>query len=314
MAGIGIILNRNAGKQQPFRGRIGEKLAYVLGEPDSLRETSSIEDIDDVARAFLERNIDVLGISGGDGSNHYTLSTFVKLYGDYPLPMIAFLRGGTHNAHAQSIGIEGSPESILERIVRRYHSGGKLPSVRRKLLKIDDGNGVRYGFSMATGFMYRFYQELHIRQDDTTAKVVMLILSWLGSYMIRGKKIREMFRLEPGTITLSGTPLPWKENNGISCSTMERLGLGFTPYPRANETIDKFQMAALRIKIADFIRLLWDFKRGRVPSHPDQINTITESVLLEAEQPVSYVLDGELYHGTKRLEVVTGPQIRLVLV
>ena len=89
MPGIGIILNRNAGKKRAFRGQIGEKLAFVLGDPGSLKETSSIDEIDDVAKAFLDREIDILGIGGGDGSNHYTLTTFIKTYGERPLPRVA---------------------------------------------------------------------------------------------------------------------------------------------------------------------------------------------------------------------------------
>ena len=68
MAGIGIILNRNAKKGQSFRGRIGEKLGFILGDPQSLRETFEVSEIGAVARLFQEREIDILGIGGGDGS------------------------------------------------------------------------------------------------------------------------------------------------------------------------------------------------------------------------------------------------------
>ena len=88
--------------------------------------------------------------------------------------------------------------------------------------------------------------------------------------------------------------------------------MGFTPYPRANETTDKFHTAAMRIKTWAFIKLMWDFKHGRVPQHPDQVNTISDEILLESQNPVSYVMDGEIYDGSARLLVRTGPQFRLV--
>jgi len=313
MAGIGIILNRNAGKHQTFRSRMGTKLAFVLGAPDSLREPTSEDEIDDVVKSFSDRDIDILGIGGGDGSNHYTISALVKLYGDKPLPKIVFLCGGTHNAHALSVGMRGTPEAILKRVTQKYHNGESLDLLRRKILHIDDGNREHYGFSMATGFMFRFYEQLHLRQDDSPVKVAAQIGSWLGSFAVHGKTIRDVFRLEPGRITISGKELPWESNNGISCSSMEKLGLGFTPYPRANEEPGKFQAAALRIKVGDFIRLMWHYKRGRVPDHPDQINTITDHVRLEAENAVSYVVDGEIYEGTNQLEVRTGPGLDLIL-
>jgi diacylglycerol kinase family enzyme len=312
--GIGIILNRNAGKKRAFRGQIGEKLAFVLGDPGSLKETNSIDEIDDVAKTFLDREIDILGIGGGDGSNHYTLSTFIKIYGERPLPRVAFLCGGTHNAHAYSIGVKGKPEKLLEEIMRRYHTKERFDVTRRKVLRVDDGKGIHYGFSMATGFMYRFYRELHIRQDDSQLKVAGLLASWFGSWLMHGKKIREVFRLEPGKITVSGETLPWEVNNGLSCSTMEKLGMGFTPYPRANETLKTFQMGAFKIKPRTFARIMWIFKGGGIPVHPDHFNDITDHVVLEAEKPISYVFDGEIYHGGNRLEIRTGPPIDILLI
>jgi diacylglycerol kinase family enzyme len=314
MGGIGIIVNKNAGKHRAFRGQIGEKLAFVLGDPQTLRQTSSVDEIDDVARSFLERDIDILGIGGGDGSNHYTLTKFIEVYGDKPLPKVAFLLGGTHNAHGLSVGLKGKPEQLINRIMRKYHTGERLDVTRRKVLRVDDGRRVHYGFSMATGFMYRFYHALHIRQDDSQIKVAGLIASLFWSFFTRGKKVRELFRLEPGTITVSGKTLPWEENNGMSCSAMEMLGLGFEAYPRANETPHTFHMGAFKCRPRTFAVVMWDFKRGRIPKHPDHFNDITEHVVQESEEPISYVLDGEIYHGTERLEVRTGPGFDLILV
>jgi len=312
--GIGIILNRNAGKKRAFRGQIGEKLAFVLGDPDSLRETSSIDQIDDVAKTFLDREIDILGIGGGDGSNHYAISTFIKVYGDHPLPRVAFLCGGTHNAHALSVGVKGKPEKLLEKIMRKYHTNERFDITRRKVLRVDNGQKVHYGFSMATGFMYRFYRELYIRQDDSQIKVAGLIASWFGSWFMHGKMIREMFRLGPGKITVSGQTLPWESNNGVTCSTMEKLGMGFTAYPRANETSHTFHVGAFKIKIRTFARLMWVLRSGRIPEHPDHFNDITDQVVLEMKDPISYVFDGEIYHGGPRLEIRTGPSIDIILI
>ncbi|MBW1806724.1 MAG: hypothetical protein JRJ87_00930 [Deltaproteobacteria bacterium] len=312
MAGIGVILNRKAGRPHRTGSRFTQNLRDLLRDPDNLRETNSLDEIDDVIKTFLERNIDILGICGGDGTNHYTLSSLVRVYAGQPLPTVAFLSGGTHNAHAASAGIKGDPESLLGKIVQNHNNGDGPETFLRKMLQVDDGHAVRYGFSMATGFMYRFYRELYIRKNDSPLSVAALFSRWLGSFAVRGKLIRHMFQLEPGKITISNKQLPWTENNGISCSTMEKLGMGFTPYPRANETIDKFHTAAMRIKTWAFIKLMWDYKHGHVPQHPDQVNTISDEILLESHSPVSYVMDGEIYDGSSRLLVRTGPQFRLI--
>jgi len=314
MGGIGIILNKNAGKNRVFRGKVGEKLTFVLGDPESLRQTGSVDEIGEVAEAFRERDIEILGIGGGDGSNHYTLSRFIDVYGDKPLPKVAFLLGGTHNAHGLSLGLSGKPEQLLERIMRKYHAGERFDITRRKMLRVDDGKRVHHGFSMATGFMYRFYHDLHMRQDDSQLKVAALIASLFWSFFTHGKRVEDLFRLEPGRITVSGRDLGWEVNNGVSCSVMEMLGLGFEAYPRANETPQTFQTGAFKCKPKTFARVMWDFKRGRIPRHPDHFNDISDHVVQESEQPISYVMDGEIYHGTQRLEIRTGPPLDLILV
>jgi hypothetical protein len=210
--------------------------------------------------------------------------------------------------------VKGKPEKLLEKIMRKYHTKERFDVTRRKVLRVDNGRMVHYGFSMATGFMYRFYRQLHIRQDDSQIKVAGLIASWFGSWLTHGKRIREVFRLRPGKITVSGQTLPWECNNGVTCSTMEKLGMSFTPYPRANETPQTFHMGAFKIKTRTFARLMWVFRAGKIPTHPDHFNDITDHVVVEMEDPISYVFDGEIYHGTNRVEIRTGPPVDILLI
>ena len=67
--------------------------------------TETLDEVRGLAREFKEKGIDILGISGGDGTNHRTLSTFLEVYGETPLPKIALLRGGTMNNLANQLGI-----------------------------------------------------------------------------------------------------------------------------------------------------------------------------------------------------------------
>ena len=80
-------------------------LSYDTGLSDSDRVTS----------------IGLLAISGGDGTNHVTLSGFIDVYAGAALPQIALLRGGTMNTVANAIGVRrGRPEGLLARLVRAY--------------------------------------------------------------------------------------------------------------------------------------------------------------------------------------------------
>ncbi len=313
MAGIGVILNRNAGKRaMRWRGNVGDKLGFVMGDPDSLRETSRIEEIDDVVRAFYDRQIDILGISGGDGSNHYVLDACHRIYGDQPMPRVAFLCGGTHNAHALSIGVRGTPERLLQEIVRRYHTRARFELTHRLLLEVDDGRRVHCGFSMAGGFLYRFYEEMILRQNEAPIEVAKLLALWAGSLAVGGRRIRRLFDRQPGRVFVGETDLGWAEFNGYSASSMEKLGMGFTPYPRASETPTTFQAAGLRTRPLTFLGMLLEFKRGRVPFHPDFRSDVVERLRVEAEQPQGYVFDGELFRGGHTIEVRVARRLELI--
>jgi diacylglycerol kinase family enzyme len=314
MAGIGVVLNTKAGKKKfGFRGHAREKLAFLLGDLGCIKETKEIEEIEEVANFFCDRDVDILGIVGGDGSNHYILDTFLKVYKNKPLPKVALLCGGTHNAHALSIGVKGPPDRLLQNIVHKQKTQENFTTTQRILIQVDDGQRVHYGFTMASGFMNRFYEELIEKQNDSAMKVATLLGSWVGSFVVGGQRIREIFALEPAHVRAGNTQLDWTSINGFSASSMEKLGLGFTPYALASKTPTTFHAGVLRIEPGAFIRLLWDYKRGVVPKHPDTFTQAVDILLIESEKKISYVFDGELFTGTEKMKITSGPSLDLIV-
>ena len=73
---IGIVYNPFAGGNKTKPQARKNKLEKILGPQGMVRETRSLEDIDSVAREFYQKDIDILGISGGDGTNHCVLTRF----------------------------------------------------------------------------------------------------------------------------------------------------------------------------------------------------------------------------------------------
>src|SRR5258708_7475668 len=108
-----------------------ERLAYILGDRGPFAKTQTIADIDRLAEEFKQRGVEILGLNGGDGTNHVTLSALIRVYGNAPLPKIAFLRGGTMNTIANACGIEGTPQTLLWNLIEKYHFGEEFQVVRR---------------------------------------------------------------------------------------------------------------------------------------------------------------------------------------
>ena len=71
-------------------------------------------------RRHQEGGVEILGLNGGDGTNHVTLSAFIRVYGDTPRSKNAFLRGGTMNTVDDACGIFGTPETPLYNLIEKY--------------------------------------------------------------------------------------------------------------------------------------------------------------------------------------------------
>src|SRR3954470_14930223 len=116
MPGIGLITNPRSRVNQRDPGR-ARRLSYLVGSHGNAEATKSIDDLYRVCEEFKKERIDVLGISGGDGTLHHTLTAMLSTYGEQPMPMIAILRGGTMNTVANSLGIKGETGQLLFELI-----------------------------------------------------------------------------------------------------------------------------------------------------------------------------------------------------
>jgi diacylglycerol kinase family enzyme len=310
---IGVLLNRNAGRHRLFRRRLAEDLRAALEKEDLLAETWHVDQIKDTLVEFRKAGVDTLAIAGGDGSNHYVLSAAVEVFGQAGLPRVALLCGGTHNAHALSIGVRGAPRSLLQRLVAARRNGHRPGRARRVLLRLSDARRVWHGFTMATGFMHRFYQEMLTTSGDDTWQALKMLGGWTADVIKGGKRLKQVFQTESGRVDIEGAECPFSETNGVACSAMEKLGLGFTPFPLASVQEGHFQVAVSRIRPGALLKIMHRWWRGRLPEHPDVFVTHTARVLLPDRPKIGFVLDGELYQAEGWLSIQAGPLIDFIL-
>ena len=140
MAGIGVITNPHS-RRNRRNPKLAQQLACILGEQGTLEMPHDLAALDKVARLFLEREVEVVAINGGDGTNHRVLSALLRVYGEHPLPIIAMLRGGTMNTAAHGLGITGRPQALLGQLTSLYAGGSPLPLTERNLVLVDDNAG-----------------------------------------------------------------------------------------------------------------------------------------------------------------------------
>ncbi len=308
MGGIGVISNPRSGKNKRNPG-LARKLAYILGDKDMLHQPGHLDDLAEVARHFRDHKVEILCINGGDGTAHTVLSTFLREYAGAPLPMIALLRGGTMNTMARNIGLQGTPESILGRIVNAFAADEALPTVERNLLVVD---GQRAGFLFGNGLMSSFLEAYYEGGDASPWKAFKVLVRTVSSALVGGAFIRRLLRPVQVTVEIDGARWEPQEYLCVSAGTMADIGFGFRPFCRAPHHLDHFQAVGYACNAMDIVGQLPRVRMGIPMNHPNILEQVCKRMIIEGEEPISYMIDGDFHRGDKKLVVEVGPRLRML--
>lgn len=316
MAGIGIVTNPHSRRNRRFPERM-RRLGYILGQDDHYQLTNRIEDIHDVAREFKEHEVEILALNGGDGTNHVTLSTFIEVYGDHPLPKIAFLRGGTMNTISDSLGIKGTPQQLLANLVDKYYTGQHYQSTCCNMLKVTDGDHSHYGFIFGNGIVSNFLELYYQTPHPTPTHAASLLTRAIVGLPFGGHLVKEIIRpfRSKITITNNNEVVDYGEDNytAIIAATVPQIGLGFRPFIRSNDRPDTFHLLALQ---GSSLRTILQLPRIRTGQYIDESvakSHISTTTRLEAREPIVYTIDGEMRTATSSIELSTGPRIEVLI-
>ena len=320
MAGIGVVLNPKSGRNVNDP-RAAFRLARVLGDHGVLRSAGSVEELYRIAEDFRKVEIDVLAISGGDGTNHVTLTGFLDVYGGALMPRVALLRGGTMNMVANSVGVgRGRPEGLLARLVRAYAKRGavELENVERHVMRVAPRQGGKndFGFLFGTGVMRGFLAEYYRGGQPSPLVALTTLARAVGSALVGGETIRRIARPFRGSVTFDDSA-HWDERDflAIAAGTISHVGLQFKPFYRFAERDGSFHMLGIHTSPLSFIRELPRIHRAE-PMRPGKaLETLARrAILRSATGPVEYMIDGDLHEVRGEVEIAMGPSVRLVVV
>ena len=310
---IGVVLNPRS-RRNLRDPRAASRLARTLGDHGVVREARSLDDLYRIAEDFKSLRIDVLGISGGDGTNHVTLTGFINVYDGMQLPQIAFLRGGTMNTVANSVGLrKGRPEGLLGQLIRAYAARAAQPliNVERHVMRV----GENYGFLFGTGAVYGYLAEYYRDGEPTPLVAAKTLLRGIGSTLVGGEMVRRMAAPFRGSVELDDGTF-WEERDylAVAGGTIDQMGLNFRPFYRFDERPNTFHLLGIHAPPMRFIRELPRIQRAE-PMRPGNTFEATpgRAIIRSSDGIMRYMIDGDLHQTTGPLEVSIGPRVKIVV-
>jgi diacylglycerol kinase family enzyme len=338
VSGIGVIYNPRSGKNLRDPGA-ARRLAKTLGDRGVLREAGSIDELYRVAEDFRKLEIDVLGISGGDGTNGTTITGFLDVYQGNALPSIAFLRGGTMNTVANAVGVRrGKPEGLLERLCRAYvaRAAEPLANCERYVMcivgrpsrsKADSDApppsivappmAKKYGFNFGTGVVPGYLSEYYAYGKGEPPNPVIAaktLLRGIGSAAVGGEMIKRMAAPFNGSVEIAdGTIWPERDYLAIAGGTIDQIGLNFRPFYRYDEAPSTFHILGIHTSPMGFVSQLPRIWRAQPMRPGHTYEAVTDHAIIRSSKPIRYMIDGDLHETSGELVISCGPKVRIVL-
>lgn len=303
--GIGVVTNPKATQNRKDPGRI-RRLERILGSKGVIKVAVNQAEVVTIAREFKKWGVKVLGVDGGDGTLHYTLTAFMEVY-DEELPYVVHLKGGAMNTIAKSIGVKGNPEKLLGSIVRKIDSLGNFETVEVNLLKINH----KYGFIFGTGFAVNFL-ELYYKGDGAgPQQAVKTVLRTAYSIVGHTEWGYRLFQSIPAQVFVDGRRLPCEEYTLLLGYTVSQVGLGFKP-GRMFTPNGYFQFLGCALGGEDLLLRALKLYWGIPLRDPRFWEQAAKEVLICWENPQKYTIDGEIFNDCQEISIQVGPKVRFL--
>ena len=139
---VGLIRNPKSHRNKGHDEALGNRKDVLVAEPRTRAE------LEDALTRFAEAGIDILAISGGDGTVRDVLTRGAPLFGE-KWPFVAVLPQGKTNALALDLGVSGN--WTLDQAILAARRG---QIIARRPLIVEDGEGGqrdRWGFIFGAG-------------------------------------------------------------------------------------------------------------------------------------------------------------------
>ncbi len=312
MKPIGVIFNPSARINNERTGQLSA-IRKSLGANALVRATNSTDEISIALKEFHEEKVNILGISGGDGTIDYVLSSYINLFGSEDLPVVVPLKGGTMNMLSGDVGLTDDQTTVCRRLIQYIERKNKLPTTQRGLIRVIDPRLMRhcYTFCWLDGLPYRFIKWYY--KEGGSVGVALKLIFKAGIISLTNLD-HELFKEVESKVYIDGKELPPNSHLLIVASSVNRLVFGFRLFAEKAEAGERFNI--IYVKLPYFKKSLYKlpialYSGPKSEASGDFLNQLTRSITIKGN--TGYVIDGEIFESEKPTDIKLemGPKVRI---
>ena len=269
------------------------------------REVLTPADVASALVDFARKEVNVVAINGGDGTVQAVLTVLCHQKPFERIPHLAVLRAGTTSMTAGDVGLKGSQELALKRLLTWADGGeGEEVILNRPVLRVqvDPHQDPVYGMFLGAAGIYQGIQFCNNRLNRrgfrgewapglTIALFLIAVASRGGDYVTR----------VPITVGLDQSPPERRDYLLLMISALERLFLGMRPFwGREERTL---HYTAVEARPQHLLRALPSLMRGRKNRYGTPENGYFSNNVQQVQLTFNsgFTLDGELYKAGAHL-------------
>ncbi|HEY7534948.1 MAG TPA: diacylglycerol kinase family protein [Thermodesulfobacteriota bacterium] len=313
MKPIGIIFNPFADINKKKTEEQLSSIRKILSGNGFVHITNTTDEIPVALKELYKQGIKILGISGGDGTIDHVLSSYINLFGNGNLPVIAPLKGGTMNMLSGDVGLRGNQLTSCHKLVQYVSNHLKIPTLERGLIKVVDKrfNQINYTFTWLDGFLYKFIKWYN--QEGAGVGVALKLILKSGIMSLTNLN-HDLFKEVESRIYLNGSKLPFESHMFMAVSTVKRLVFGFRTFTEEPKAGEKFSVLYLRLPffkkaLYHLPKVLYGGLNSDIPGN--FLNSSGKIVKIEGN--TGYVMDGEVYESKEPTDITleVGPKVQI---
>ncbi|MGI9414125.1 MAG: diacylglycerol kinase family protein [Hyphomicrobiales bacterium] len=315
---VGVIVNPKSAKQ----GRRGKALAHALegAQGVAVETLDDFADLPDILKAFAKKKIELLVLSGGDGTVQAAQTCMAESRSFKTLPRLAVLPHGTTNMTAADVGLKVTKPARVADLLTRPGYLKRATAIRtRRTVKVENlaDTPPQHGMFFGTGAIYRAVvlcqRDIHGMgfKGDLAAPAITLATTLAKSLFSRSDADQDPDRIDRGypmTITVDGQVKAAFDQLLFLVTTLDKLIMGTRPF--WNQNGRGLKASAIAYPHPSILRYLLPVMYGaldRKLPEPDFMSFSADHIGLATD--ASVVIDGEMFEAPAdgEIKISAGP-------